>query len=72
VGGLQARKRETWGLRIIYFVFLRDSSIWLMTLYGKDEMDDLSPEERKLLKEAIKEEKADRASGRRTAKRVRR
>jgi len=30
------------GLRIIYYYFPAEQQIWLMTLYGKDEVDDLT------------------------------
>ncbi len=41
------------GLRIIYYYFLSNHQIWLMTLYGKNEAVDLSPTEKKALKAAI-------------------
>ena len=44
------------GLRIIYYYFLADQQIWLMTLYSKDEASDLTPNERKALKSAIEAE----------------
>lgn len=34
------------GLRIIYYYFPSEHQIWLMTLYGKDEADDLTPAEK--------------------------
>lgn len=50
------------GLRIIYYYFLSDQQIWLMTIYGKDEAVDLTAGEKKLLRAAIKDELAMRAS----------
>jgi hypothetical protein len=44
------------GLRIIYYYFARDSQIWLMTLFDKNEAADLSPTEKKSLKAAIEAE----------------
>ncbi|MGB7844471.1 MAG: hypothetical protein WBL63_02565 [Candidatus Acidiferrum sp.] len=44
------------GLRIIYYFFLADQQIWLMTLYDKDEAADLTPKEKKMLKNAIEVE----------------
>jgi hypothetical protein len=44
------------GLRIIYYYFARDSQIWLMTLFDKNEASDLSPKEKKTLKAAIESE----------------
>jgi hypothetical protein len=41
------------GLRIVYYYFAEDAQIWLVALYGKDEMDDLTPAERRTLKAAI-------------------
>ena len=44
------------GLRIVYYYFLSDLQIWLITIYDKDEAADLSPKERKALKTAIETE----------------
>jgi hypothetical protein len=44
------------GLRIIYYHFLTDQQIWLMTLYDKDEAADLTPAEKKGLKRALEAE----------------
>jgi hypothetical protein len=41
------------GLRIIYYYFLADQQIWLMTLYDKDDASDLSPRAKKALKGAV-------------------
>ena len=44
------------GLRIIYYFFVTDQQIWLMTLYDKDEAADLTPKEKRMLKDAIETE----------------
>ncbi len=44
------------GLRLIYFFFAAAEQIWLMTIYGKDEMDDLSAAQKKLLNAALERE----------------
>ena len=36
------------GLRVIYYYLSADAQIWLMTLYDKDEMADLSAAEKRL------------------------
>lgn len=49
------------GLRVIYYHFVEDEQVWLMTLYGKDEIDDLTPVEKGILKNAIAAERRARA-----------
>jgi hypothetical protein len=44
------------GLRVIYYYFLTDQQIWLMTLYDKDEASDLTPKVKKALQRAIENE----------------
>ena len=41
------------GLRVIYYYFMGEQQIWLMTLYDKSEAADLSPREKQALKSAI-------------------
>jgi hypothetical protein len=48
------------GLRIIYYYFLSDFQIWLLTIYDKDEAADLSATEKKLLRQAIESELENR------------
>lgn len=50
------------GLRIIYYYFLADQQIWLMTLYDKSEASDLTPRQKKALKVALEAELASRKS----------
>lgn len=61
-------KGKRGGLRVIYYHFLADSQIWLMTVYDKDSMTDLSPAEKRVLKAAIERETHERAR-RRTERR---
>ena len=49
-------KGKRGGLRIIYYHFLSDYQIWLLTLYNKDEVADLSTNEKKLLRQSIEVE----------------
>ena len=44
------------GLRVIYYYFSLEQQVWLMTIYGKDEADDLTPKEKKALHTAIADE----------------
>lgn len=49
-------KGKRGGLRVIYFYWDGKSQFWLFTVYGKDEMDDLSPKEKAALKLMLKSE----------------
>lgn len=49
-------KGKRGGLRIIYHWWDVGNQIWLFTLYNKDEMSELTPQERKALKAMIKAE----------------
>jgi hypothetical protein len=49
------------GLRIIYYYFPVEQQIWLMTLYGKGEVDDLTAGEKRALSAAITAELKARA-----------
>lgn len=44
------------GLRVIYYYFPADQQLWLMTVYGKDEAADLTPDAKKALQSAIQME----------------
>ena len=46
---------------MIYYYLVRDTQIWLLTLYDKDEVKDLSAREKRLLKAAIDEEMEQRS-----------
>lgn len=49
-------KGKRGGLRVIYFWWVAGRQFWLFTLYGKDEMADLSAKEKALLREMLKRE----------------
>jgi hypothetical protein len=49
-------KGKRGGLRVIYYWWLAGKQFWLYTVYNKDEMDDLSAAQRKLLKDLLKQE----------------
>jgi hypothetical protein len=53
-------KGKRGGLRIVYYCFLSDEEIWLLTLYGKDVASDLSKDEKAQLKRALEAERAAR------------
>jgi mRNA-degrading endonuclease RelE of RelBE toxin-antitoxin system len=49
-------KGKRGGLRVIYYWWLGGAQFWLFTVYDKDEADDLTPEQRKILKQLLKTE----------------
>jgi hypothetical protein len=49
-------KGKRGGLRVIYYWWDGANQFWLFTLYDKDEMTDLSPDEKKALKHMLKTE----------------
>ena len=53
-------KGKRGGLRIIYYCFLQDGDIWLLTLYDKNEASDLSKNQRNQLRRALEAERAAR------------
>jgi hypothetical protein len=57
-------KGKRGGLRVIYYLFPEERQIWLMTVYGKDEAEDLSVDQKKALREAITREKKARTKNR--------
>lgn len=54
-------KGKRGGLRVIYFWWGEGLQYWLFTLYDKDEAVDLTPIQRKILKEMIKAELKERS-----------
>lgn len=53
-------KGKRGGLRVIYFWWESKRQFWLFTLYDKDELDDLSPKEKAVLKTLLKQELEER------------
>lgn len=49
-------KGKRGGLRVIYYWWLSGKQFWLFTIYSKDEMDDLTTTQRKILKDLLKQE----------------
>jgi hypothetical protein len=54
------KKGKRGGLRVIYYCFLSNEEIWLLTLYDKDEAADLSKNEKDLMRRALEAERAAR------------
>ena len=48
------------GLRVVYYCFLSEQEIWLLTLYGKNEAADLTKDQKDLLRRALEAERAAR------------
>ena len=46
-------KGKRGGLRVIYYWWMGGDQVLLFTVYDKDEADDLSPKERKILKDFL-------------------
>jgi len=55
-------KGKRGGLRVIYYWWSAGMQFWLYTLYGKGEMADLTPKQRKALKTMLKMELESRRS----------
>jgi len=49
-------KGKRGGLRVIYYWWGSGQQFWLFTLFNKNEMDDLTSEQRKILKDLLKHE----------------
>lgn len=49
-------KGKRGGLRVIYYWWNAGPQFWLFTIYDKDTADDLSPQQRKVLKALVKTE----------------
>jgi hypothetical protein len=46
-------KGKRGGTRVIYYWYLEGKQFWLFTIYGKDEMSDLTDKQKKALKAAL-------------------
>jgi mRNA-degrading endonuclease RelE of RelBE toxin-antitoxin system len=57
-------KGKRGGLRVIYFFLSEEHQVWLFTLYGKDEADDLTPTQKTQLRAAIDAERRTRQARR--------
>lgn len=55
-GDAKRGKGKRGGLRVIYYWWLAGKQFWLFTVYNKDEKDDLTPAQKKILKALIKQE----------------
>ena len=53
-------KGKRGGLRVIYYWWDPKKQFWLFTIYDKDELSDLSPKEKAILKTLLKQELEDR------------
>ena len=49
-------KGKRGGLRVIYYWWVSGKQFWLFTIFNKDEMDDLTTAQRKILKDLLKYE----------------
>lgn len=54
-------KGKRGGLRVIYYWWVAGDQIWLFTLYGKDEADDLTVQQRRTLAHLLLRERQLRA-----------
>ena len=50
-------KGKRGGLRVIYYFLPEEQQVWLFTLYGKNEADDLTPAQKSILRTAIDAER---------------
>ncbi len=48
------------GLRVVYYCFLSEQEIWLLTLYGKNDAADLTKDQKDQLRRALEAERAAR------------
>lgn len=56
LGDARRGKGKSGGLRVIYYWWTAGLQFWLFTIYDKDEMADLTPQQRRKLKAMIKAE----------------
>ena len=54
------RKGKRGGLRVIYYFWDEQCHFWLCSIYDKDEMNDLTAHQRKLLRRALEDELSSR------------
>ena len=53
-------KGKRGGVRVIYYWFSEGAQFWQFTIYGKDVADDLTSQQKLVLKEMLRHEKAQR------------
>jgi len=53
-------KGKRGGLRVIYYWWLGGEQFWLFTVYDKDQADDLTPEQRRVVKRLLTYERQRR------------
>ena len=58
-GDVNRGKGKRGGVRVIYYWYLGGNEFWLFTVYGKDEMDDLSAAQKKALKLMLQNEEKE-------------
>ncbi|KGE66272.1 MULTISPECIES: toxin [Pseudomonas] len=56
LGDPKRNKGKRGGIRVIYYYWHTGTQFWLFTVYDKDELDDLSNDQRKALKAALERE----------------
>jgi hypothetical protein len=58
VGDARRGKGKRGGLRVVYYWWVAGAQIWLFMIYGKEEMNDMTPVERKTFRAALHAELA--------------
>ena len=56
VASVKRGKGKRGGSRVIYYWYLEGKQFWLFTIYGKDEMSDLTAEQKRILKVVLEKE----------------
>jgi mRNA-degrading endonuclease RelE of RelBE toxin-antitoxin system len=56
VASAKRGKGKRGGSRVIYYWYSEGKQFWLFTIYGKDEMTDLTAEQKRILKVVLEEE----------------
>jgi hypothetical protein len=61
-GDKRRGKGKRGGLRVIYYYWVGGLQFWMFTVYNKDEMDDLSNDDRRALSELLADELGQRSA----------
>lgn len=56
VASVRRGKGKRGGSRVIYYWYLAGKQFWLFTIYGKDEMTNLTAEQKRILKAVLEKE----------------